>query len=185
LPSLEEYDAKIAEVTRGKTELTELEKLNAQVNLLQLDILAQTNPALAEHVDLLRQRAAALDEATKKQEENNNSFGKQFSQSFEDGIKSMGDLAGNLGSSFASAFEGMADQLTEFVTTGKANFRDFAASVLKDISRMIIRYAIFNAVKGILNAFNPAAAAAPIGTGCQWSGFCPKRHSTICPRRHC
>jgi lambda family phage tail tape measure protein len=43
----------------------------------------------------------------------------------------MGDLAGNLGSSFASAFEGMADQLTEFVTTGKANFRDFAASVLK------------------------------------------------------
>jgi hypothetical protein len=156
LPSLEEYDAKIAEVTRGKTELTELEKLNAQVNLLQLDILAQTNPALAEHVDLLRQRAAALDEVTKKQ------FGKQFSQSFEDGIKSMGDLAGNLGSSFASAFEGMANQLTEFVTTGKANFRDFAASVLKDISRMIIRYAIFNAVRGILNAFNPGAAAAPL-----------------------
>jgi lambda family phage tail tape measure protein len=56
----------------------------------------------------------------------------------------------------------MADQLTEFVTTGKANFRDFAASVLRDISRMIIKYAIFNAVKGILNAFNPAAAAAPL-----------------------
>jgi phage-related minor tail protein len=158
LPSLEDYDAKIAEVQRGKTELTEVEKLNAQVNLLQRDILAQTDPALAEHVDLLRQRAAALDEATKKQEENNNSFGKQFGKSFQDGIKSMGDLAGNLGSSFASAFEGMADQLTEFVTTGKANFRDFAASVLKDISRMIIRYAIFNAVKGIMNIFNPAAA---------------------------
>jgi tape measure domain-containing protein len=85
-------------------------------------------------------------------------FGKQFGKSFQDGIKSMGDLAGNLGSSFASAFEGMADQLTEFVTTGKANFRDFAASVLRDISRMIIRYAIFNAVKGIMNIFNPAAA---------------------------
>ena len=85
-------------------------------------------------------------------------FGKQFGKAFQDGIKSMGDLAGNLGSSFASAFEGMADQLTEFVTTGKANFRDFAASVLKDISRMIIRYAIFNAVKGIMNIFNPAAA---------------------------
>jgi lambda family phage tail tape measure protein len=89
-------------------------------------------------------------------------FGKQFGKAFQDGIKSMGDLAGNLGSSFASAFEGMADQLTDFVTTGKANFRDFAASVLKDISRMIIRYAIFNAVRGILNAFNPAAAAAPL-----------------------
>jgi tape measure domain-containing protein len=85
-------------------------------------------------------------------------FGKQFGKAFQDGIKSMGDLAGNLGSSFASAFEGMADQLTEFVTTGKANFRDFAASVLRDISRMIIRYAMFNAVKGIMNIFNPAAA---------------------------
>jgi lambda family phage tail tape measure protein len=52
----------------------------------------------------------------------------------------------------------MADQLTDFVTTGKANFRDFAASVLRDISRMIIRYAIFNAVKGIMNIFNPAQA---------------------------
>jgi tape measure domain-containing protein len=85
-------------------------------------------------------------------------FGKQFGTSFQDGIKSMGDLGANLGSSFASAFEGMADQLTEFVTTGKASFRDFAASVLRDISRMIIRYAIFNAVKGIMNIFNPAAA---------------------------
>ena len=150
LPSLEEYDAKIAEVTRGKTELTELEKLNAQVNLLQLDILAQTNPALAEHVDLLRQRAAALDEATKKQEENNNSFGKRFSQSFEDGIKSMGDLAGNLGSSFASAFEGMADQLTEFVTTGKASFGDFARSVLKDLSNIFIKFALFQTLKAIV-----------------------------------
>ena len=89
-------------------------------------------------------------------------FGKQFGKSFQDGIKSMGDLAGNLGSSFASAFQGMADQLTEFVTTGKANFREFAVSVLRDISRMIIQYAIFNAVRGILNAFNPAAAAAPL-----------------------
>jgi lambda family phage tail tape measure protein len=91
-------------------------------------------------------------------------FGKQFGKSFQDGIKSMGDLAGNLGSSFASAFQGMADQLTEFVTTGKANFREFAVSVLRDISRMIIQYAIFNAVRGILNAFNPAAAATNLVT---------------------
>jgi len=79
-------------------------------------------------------------------------FGKQFAKSFQDGIKSMGDLAGNLGSSFSSAFQGMADQLTEFVTTGKANFRDFAASVLKDISRMIIRYALFQAMQGIFSS---------------------------------
>jgi lambda family phage tail tape measure protein len=99
---------------------------------------------ILEDVDALsKQLRKALEQAAIDAKD----FGKQFGKAFQDGIKSMGDLAGNLGSSFASAFEGMADQLTEFVTTGKANFRDFAASVLKDISRMIIRYAIFNAVQ--------------------------------------
>jgi hypothetical protein len=150
LPSLEDYDAKIAEVQRGKTELTEVEKLNAQVNLLQLDILAQTNPALAEHVDLLRQRAAALDEATKKQKEQKESFESTFGDAFQAGIKSMGDLGANLGSSFASAFQGMADQLTDFVTTGKASFGDFARSVLKDLSNIFIKFALFQALKAIV-----------------------------------
>jgi phage-related minor tail protein len=143
LPSLEEYDAKIAEVTRGKTELTEVEKLNAQVNLLQLDILD-------EHVDLLRQRAAALDEATKKQKEQEESFESTFGDAFQAGIKSMGDLGANLGSSFASAFQGMADQLTDFVTTGKASFGDFARSVLKDLSNIFIKFALFQALKAIV-----------------------------------
>jgi hypothetical protein len=143
LPSLEDYDAKIAEVQRGKTELTEVEKLNAQVNLLQLDILG-------EHVDLLRQQAAALDEAIKKQKEQEESFESTFGNAFQAGIKSMGDLGANLGSSFASAFQGMADQLTEFVTTGKANFSDFAASVLKDLGSIFIKFALFSALKALV-----------------------------------
>jgi len=91
-------------------------------------------------------------------------FGKQFAKSFQDGIKSMGDLAGNLGSSFSSAFQGMADQLTEFVTTGKANFRDFAASVLKDISRMIIRYAMFQAMQGIFSSIGGFFSQGNLGS---------------------
>jgi hypothetical protein len=150
LPSLEDYDAKIAEVQRGKTELTEVEKLNAQVNLLQLDILALTNPELAKHVALLRDRAKALDNANKKQKEQKESFESTFGDAFQAGIKSMGDLGANLGSSFASAFQGMADQLTDFVTTGKASFGDFARSVLKDLSNILIKFALFQALKAIV-----------------------------------
>lgn len=95
LPSLADYDAKIAEVVRGKTELTELEKLNAQVNLLQLDILAATNPALAEQIRLLRERAGALDDATKKQEESSNSFGTKFKESFKQAYDAATDLGSN------------------------------------------------------------------------------------------
>jgi len=146
LPSVAEYDAKIAEVTRGKTELTKLEKLNAQVNLLQLDILAATFPALAEQIRLLRERAGALDEATKKQEENSKSFGTQFKESFKQAYDSATNLGANLASIATNGIDGLTNAIVEFATTGKASFKEFAASVLKDLSAMLIKFAIFKAI---------------------------------------
>jgi hypothetical protein len=146
LPSIEEYDAKIAEVVRGKTELTELEKLNAQVNLLQLDILAATNPALAEQIRLLRERAGALDDATKKQEENSKSFGTKFKESFKQAYDAATDLGSNLASIATNGIDGLTNAIVEFATTGKASFKEFAASVLKDLSAMLIKFAIFKAI---------------------------------------
>ena len=146
LPSLADYDAKIAEVVRGKTELTELEKLNAQVNLLQLDILAATNPALAEQIRLLRERAGALDDATKKQEENSKSFGTKFKESFKQAYDAATDLGSNLASIATNGIDGLTDAIVEFATTGKASFKEFAVSILKDLSAMLIKFSIFKAI---------------------------------------
>ena len=143
LPSLEEYDAKIAEVTRGKTNLTELEKLNAQVNLLQLDILAATNPALAEQIRLLREKAGLLDKANKDKSANS------FKDKIEDYAKSMDDLGAVLGDAAINAFGKLEDTLTEFVTTGKLKFKEFVASILTDLTRLSIKLAIVSAVKAI------------------------------------
>ena len=143
LPSLADYDAKIAEVVRGKTELTELEKLNAQVNLLQLDILAATNPALAEQIRLLREKAAELDKANKDKSANS------FKDKIEDFAKSMDDLGAVLGDAAISAFGKLEDTLTEFVTTGKLKFKEFVASILTDLARLSIKLAIVSAVKAI------------------------------------
>ncbi|BEM76405.1 phage tail tape measure protein [Serratia marcescens] len=52
-------------------------------------------------------------------------------------------------------FDSMTDVLTTFVTTGKASFTDFAKSVLTDISSMLIKMALFNALKAGLSAFAP------------------------------
>jgi len=142
LPSVDEYDAKIAEVVRGKTELTELEKLNAQVNLLQLDILAATNPALAEHVRLLRERAAALDDTNKKQKEKEDSFGANFEEKIKEYYKSLINFGAQVGDALINTFKGLEDQLTNFVTTGKLNFADLANSIIQDIARIAIRQAI-------------------------------------------
>jgi hypothetical protein len=164
LPSLADYDAKIAEVVRGKTELTELEKLNAQVNLLQLDILAATNPALAEQIRLLRERAGALDDATKKQEESSNSFGTKFKESFKQAYDAATDLGSNLASIATNGIDGLTNAIVEFATTGKASFKEFAASVLKDLSAMLIKFAIFKAV-GALFPGLPGFANGGIMTG--------------------
>jgi len=142
LPSVDEYNAKIAEVSRGKTELTELEKLNAQVNLLQLDILAATNPALAEHVRLLRERAAALDDTNKKQKEKEDSFGANFEEKIKEYYKSLINFGAQVGDALINTFKGLEDQLTNFVTTGKLNFADLANSIIQDIARIAIRQAI-------------------------------------------
>jgi hypothetical protein len=160
LPSVAEYDAKIAEVTRGKIELTELEKLNADVNLLQLDILAQTNPALAEHVRLLRERAAALDAATAKQKADSESIGEGIKQRLQDYYNSVKDLGGAIGDAVVSGLQGLEDQLTAFVTTGKANFKELAASILKDLARIAIRAAIIGPIVKALGGLFPGFAFA-------------------------
>lgn len=49
----------------------------------------------------------------------------------------------------SQALNGLTDQLSNFLTTGKANFRDFATSIIQMIVQMITKMAIFNAVSGM------------------------------------
>ena len=43
---------------------------------------------------------------------------------------------------FVNAFKGMEDALVKFVMTGKLNFKDLANSIIADLTRMFVRYAI-------------------------------------------
>jgi len=52
-------------------------------------------------------------------------------------------------------FDGMTGMLTNFVTTGKASFGDFAKSVLTDLSSMMIKMAMFKALKVGMSVFSP------------------------------
>jgi hypothetical protein len=155
LPSLEDYDAKIKEIQQGKAELSEVEKLNAQVNLLQLDILAQTNPALAEHIRLLRERAKALDDATAKQKKDSESIGTGIRDRLQEYYNSVKDLGGAIGNAVVSGLQGLEDQLTAFVTTGKANFKELAASILSDLARIALRAAIIQPIVQALGGLFP------------------------------
>ncbi len=99
--------------------------------------------SMKEFLDALREVKKLMEGDGEK------TFGQTFNETFQEGIKNMGELAQNLGNSLAKAFGGAADALADFITTGKASFKDFARSVLQDLARIFIRAAMFNALKGI------------------------------------
>ena len=56
--------------------------------------------------------------------------------------KSAFDVAKQAEQAFVGAFKGMEDALVKFVQTGKLNFKDLANSIIADLTRMLVRYAI-------------------------------------------
>ena len=78
----------------------------------------------------------------------------KFRDQFKKGLDSMADIAGNLAGAATNAVQGLGDKIHEVVTTGKADFKEFARSVLSDISKIMIQAAIAGAVK---KAFNLSA----------------------------
>ena len=65
---------------------------------------------------------------------------------YEDDAKNVYDSVGNIAS---AALNGLTDQMTEFLTTGKASFSDFATSIIKMIVKMIMQMVIFNSLSGL------------------------------------
>lgn len=55
----------------------------------------------------------------------------------------------NVGEIASAGLNGLSDLMTEFLTTGKASFKDFASSIIKMIVQMIAKMVIFNAISGM------------------------------------
>ena len=75
-------------------------------------------------------------------------------QGWEEWAKTAGNTMEQVANITTQALDGMADQLTNFVMTGKADFRSLTVSILSDISKMIIKMMILNAVKAAFGGFS-------------------------------
>jgi len=71
---------------------------------------------------------------------------KAGASSYLDSIK---DVSKQIEDATVNAFKKMEDSLVEFVTTGKMNFRDFALSVINDLTRIAVRQAMMSSFSGI------------------------------------
>ena len=128
---------------------TELEQ-----KLRDLEMIRQREPELAEaagraYRDL---RLQQLDAATDLESGFQRAF-LRIQQEAED-LAQVGEDVVNV---FANR---AADAIADFVNTGKFNFRDFASSILQDITRIITRLLVVQALNAAINSFGGGGGGA-------------------------
>jgi lambda family phage tail tape measure protein len=64
------------------------------------------------------------------------------------------------GSLVTTAFNGIADQITSLVTTGQASFKEFTASILSEIAKIITRLLLVRAIEATISSFGGGAGGA-------------------------
>ena len=77
-----------------------------------------------------------------------------FKEGFLKGLEEMMDVTPKLVDVAIGAVQGLGDAIHQMVTTGKADFKELAASVLSDISRIMIQAALAGALKKMLGSAN-------------------------------
>ncbi len=73
------------------------------------------------------------------------------------------NITGAIKNAIVSGFKGMEDALVSFVTTGKLKFREFALSVIQDITRIFIRSAILAPIFNMLSGGKSGGVGGLLG----------------------
>lgn len=94
-----------------------------------------------------------------------------FTHAWADIGDEVNDVYSNIGSITQNAFNGMATVLTDFVMTGKASFSDFARSVISDITSMLIKMALFNAMSAAFGGGGTFSFASMFSKGFANGGY--------------
>ena len=98
-----------------------------------------------------------LQEQLRLAKETKEAFGNDWLAGISDGMRNYSDSFKSMRENMSDAVSGslgkMSDSLADFVATGKADFRGLAVSILQDLSRMLIKMALFNAMKAAMGAW--------------------------------
>ena len=159
--SQRDFDDQLFELSLlGKTR-EEVERLTAARKYDKLIAEANAAGAGADVVGGLQ--TAKLDNDGRLQEqlrlakETKEAFGNDWLAGISDGMRNYSDSFKSMRENMSDAVSGslgkMSDSLADFVATGKADFRGLAVSILQDLSKMLIKMALFNAMKAAMSAW--------------------------------
>lgn len=112
--------------------------------------------------ELIAKRKEVLDIA---EQNRGNLFG-GFTQGIEDYVKEGSNYFGQMRDAAKKALDGMSDALTNWVMTGKLEWKDFARSVIADLVKIIAKQQVMNALAAVKSGGAGSwlqAAASAIG----------------------
>ncbi|MFC2305534.1 MAG: phage tail length tape measure family protein [Neisseria elongata] len=125
------------------------------------DVLAMLEQGKAESLDTL----AGMQQ---QQRESDNNWRAGLKGGVDEYIKSFGSMREQMENATVQTFEKMGDALAEFVATGKLDFRSLTVSILQDLSKMMIKMAIVQAMKAAVGGY---AEGGVVGGGFASGGY--------------
>ena len=168
----EEADQRLFEISLiGKTR-EEIERLTlarlwdkqiaaAQKEGVPSDVLAMLEQGKAEGLDTL----AGMQQ---QRRESDNDWRAGLKDGIAEYIESFGSVREQMENATVQTFEKMGDALAEFVATGKLDFRSLTVSILQDLSKMMIKMAIVQAMKAAVGGY---AEGGVVGGGFASGGY--------------
>jgi lambda family phage tail tape measure protein len=127
-----------------------------QTQVQYTDNVKNLTQAATDNAKALRDNAEAayaLDNALSRVQDTN--IDKGFNKGISEYITSIGTLRSNITDLTVNGIKGLEDAIFSLVTTGSANFKEFAANILQETARIIIRQLI---LRTVLNSLFPAPA---------------------------
>ena len=148
-------------VSKAKIELNKLltkakgeSGLFTDEQLIQAENQIRLNELMLKFNILVENGVLSAEELKKKLEEALEALNKpgkegfeEFKEKFTKGLEDMMNVAPKLANTALNAISSVSDGLVEMIATGKANFKELAASILKDIAKIMMQAALAGAVK--------------------------------------
>lgn len=152
--SKEKLDDRLFEISLiGKTR-EEIEKLTLARLWDRQIAKAREEGAPLESIDLLEHGKAEgmsnLSQMQKARADSDNDWRGGIESGLKSYIDSFGTMRQAMENATVQTFDKMGDALADFVATGKLDFRSLTVSILQDLSKMLIKMAIVNAMKSAL-----------------------------------
>ena len=171
-PALAEQFAQVDQLGALQRQIAEREKttaidkaIAAKASKAEIDGLIQGHSDLTAQIDSNVQRvkdlAVAYEDAQKAarftQDER---IGLGLREGAEAYVQSIGTMREATAQLAQTGIKGVEDAIFSLVTTGTANFREFAASILRDTARMIIQQMVLRSIMQIIGAVAPGGSPA-------------------------